>query len=206
MMRVIDRVVLVIGLRHCGDIVRGVVEPCSIWRGRFSLTIPRIDSIRELVGFNVAKMSWQDMIQDSEFSPSRVFNLGVQERRTQSDHGGQTVTIGGVQSRYDDSSRRLVWDPRIAVLDSSTADTDEMVNFLFLKFTLGMLRFGCLEQWSSEELTKFVQLAWLSSGRHGILHGDSGVSTWQIMAMSRGCFTSYRLVWDPGDFTTYRPV
>jgi hypothetical protein len=28
----------------------------------------------------------------------------------------------------------------------------------------------------------------------------------QIMAMSRGCFTSYMLVWDPGDFTTYRPV
>jgi hypothetical protein len=35
---------------------------------------------------------------------------------------------------------------------------------------------------------------------------DSGVSTWQIRAMSRGCFTSYILVWDPGDLTTYRPV
>jgi hypothetical protein len=45
MMRVIDKVVTVIGLCHCGDVVRGVVEPCSIWRGRFSLTIPRIESI-----------------------------------------------------------------------------------------------------------------------------------------------------------------
>jgi hypothetical protein len=35
---------------------------------------------------------------------------------------------------------------------------------------------------------------------------DSCVSTWQIRAMSRGCFTSYRLVWDPGKFTTYRLV
>jgi hypothetical protein len=49
MMRVIDRVVSVIGLCHCGDVVR-VVEPCSIWRGRFSLTIPRIESIHGWVG------------------------------------------------------------------------------------------------------------------------------------------------------------
>jgi hypothetical protein len=33
---------------------------------------------------------------------------------------------------------------------------------------------------------------------------DYCVSTLQISAMSRGCFTSYRLVWDPIDFTTYR--
>jgi hypothetical protein len=45
MMRMIDRVMSVIGLCHCGDVVRGVVELCSIWRGRFSLTIPRIESI-----------------------------------------------------------------------------------------------------------------------------------------------------------------
>jgi hypothetical protein len=35
---------------------------------------------------------------------------------------------------------------------------------------------------------------------------DSCVSTWQIRAMNRGCFTSYKLDWDPGDFSTYRPV
>jgi hypothetical protein len=119
MMRVIDRVVLVIGLCHCGDVVRGVVEPCSIWRGRVSLTISRIESIRRLVGFNVAKMPWRDMVQDSEFSPFRDFILGVQERRAQSEHGGQTVMIEGVQHRYDGSSRRLAWDLGTAVLDNS---------------------------------------------------------------------------------------
>jgi hypothetical protein len=32
---------------------------------------------------------------------------------------------------------------------------------------------------------------------------DSCIFTLQTSAMSRGCFTSYRLVWDPGDFTIY---
>jgi len=90
------------------------------------------------------------------------------------------------------------------VFDSSTDDTDEMVSFLFPEFTLGMLRFSCLEEWFSEELIKFVQLLipWLMRGSQV----DSCVSTSQIRAMSRGCFTSYMLVWDLGDFTTYRSV
>jgi hypothetical protein len=52
MMRMIVRVVSVIGLHHCGDVVRGVVEIFSIWRGRFSFTIPRIEPIHELVDFD----------------------------------------------------------------------------------------------------------------------------------------------------------
>ena len=31
LMRMIDRVVSVIGMRHCGDVVREVVDLCSIW-------------------------------------------------------------------------------------------------------------------------------------------------------------------------------
>jgi hypothetical protein len=58
MMRMIEKVALVIGLRHCGDDLRGFVEPCAIWRGIFSLMIPMIDSIRRLVGFDIAKMHW----------------------------------------------------------------------------------------------------------------------------------------------------
>jgi hypothetical protein len=81
MMRMIDRVVSVIGLCHCGDVVRGFFELCSIWRGRFSLTIPRIESIYGLVGFDFTEMPWRDMIQDSEFNHFRDFSLGVQERR-----------------------------------------------------------------------------------------------------------------------------
>jgi len=61
MMRVIDRVVLVIGLRHCGDVVRGDVEPCSIWRGRFSLTIQDRVYLR-IGGFDITEMPWRDMI------------------------------------------------------------------------------------------------------------------------------------------------
>jgi hypothetical protein len=53
----------VIGLRHCGDVVRGVVEICSIWRGRFSLMIPRIESIHGLEDFDFTEMPWRDMIQ-----------------------------------------------------------------------------------------------------------------------------------------------
>jgi hypothetical protein len=34
----------------------------------------------------------------------------------------------------------------------------------------------------------------------------SYVSNLQIIIMGRGCITSYNLVWDPGDFTTYRQV
>jgi hypothetical protein len=61
-MRMIDRVMLVIGLRLCEDIVRGFVDICPIGRGRFSLTIPRIDSIHKLVEFDFVEMLWQDMI------------------------------------------------------------------------------------------------------------------------------------------------
>jgi hypothetical protein len=35
---------------------------------------------------------------------------------------------------------------------------------------------------------------------------DSCLGTLQIMAMNRGCFTSYMLVWHLGDFTTYRSI
>jgi hypothetical protein len=39
-------------------------------------------------------------------------------------------------------------------------------------------------------------IAWLNLA-------NSYVSTGQISAMSRGCSTPYRVVWDPDDFTTY---
>jgi hypothetical protein len=79
-----------------------------------------------------------------------------------------------------------------------------MASLRFPEFTPGVHRIGCLEEWSSEESTKFLQLriAWLIRGSQV----GSCVSTLQINAMGRGCFTSYRLVWDPGDFTTYRKI
>jgi hypothetical protein len=66
------------------------------------------------------------------------------------------VMIRGVQRQHDGSSRRLDWDPGIAMFDNSTVDTDEMASFLFLEFTLGMLRIGFLEEWYYEELIEFM--------------------------------------------------
>jgi hypothetical protein len=76
MMRMIVRIVSVIGLRHCGDVVRGVVE---LWRDRFSLTIPRIESIHRLEDFDFTEIFWRDMIQESEFS--LFLSLGIQMSR-----------------------------------------------------------------------------------------------------------------------------
>jgi hypothetical protein len=85
------------------------------------------------------------------------------------------VMIGGVKCQRDGSSQRLAWDLGTVVLDNLTTTTYEMVSFCFMKFTLGMLRFGCLEERSYEVLTKFVQLliAWLI----GCSQVDSFVST-----------------------------
>jgi hypothetical protein len=62
MMRMIDRVVSVIGLRHCGGVVRGVVDICSICRGRFFLTIPRIESTHGSIDLDFIVVFWKDMI------------------------------------------------------------------------------------------------------------------------------------------------
>jgi hypothetical protein len=134
------------------------------------------------------------MIQDS----------GYHGRRVQLEHGDQMVMVRGVQCHHDGYSWRLAWDHRIAVFDSSATDTNEMVNFHFLAFTFGMLRIGCLKECSYENLTKFMQLmiAWLIRGNQV----DSCVITLQIIAMSRGCFKSYILFWDLGDFTIYKQV
>jgi hypothetical protein len=71
----------------------------------------------------------------------------------------------------------------IAEFDSSASHTDEMASFRLSEFTLEMLRIGCVEEWSSKELTEFVQLmiVWLIRGSQG----DFCVSTMQISAMSR---------------------
>jgi hypothetical protein len=96
--------------------------------------------------------------------------------------------IRGVLRQHDGSSRRLAWYLGTAVFDNLAVDIDEMASLHFLEFTLEMLRIGCLEEWSSDELTKFVQLmiAWLTRGSQG----DSCVTILQVDAMSRECLTS----------------
>jgi hypothetical protein len=51
-----DRVEAMIGLRHCGDVVREVVEFFSIWKGIFSITIPKIKYSCGLTGSDFTKM------------------------------------------------------------------------------------------------------------------------------------------------------
>jgi len=83
-------IVSVIGLCHCGYVVRGVIE---LWLDRISLMIPGIVSIYRLAYFDFTKMFWRGMIQGSEFNPFMDFSLGVHERRAQSEYGGWMVMI-----------------------------------------------------------------------------------------------------------------
>jgi hypothetical protein len=161
--------------------------------------------ICRLTDFDFTKMFWRDMIQGSDFNPFRDFNLGVHERRAQFEYGGQTVMIRWMQCQHEGSSQRLAWDPRTAVFDNSAVDrldTDEMANFRLPEINLGMLRIGCLEEWSSRELIEFMQgmNVWLIRGSQI----DYCTSTLRIGTMSRGCLTTYMPVWDPGDFITCR--
>jgi hypothetical protein len=87
------------------------------------------------------------------------------------------------------------------VFDSSIADANEMAIFFFLEFKLEMLRICCMEEWYSKDLAEFVQLMISYLIRRN--HKDYYAIPLQISAMSRGCFTSYKIAWDLDDFTTY---
>jgi hypothetical protein len=52
------------------------------------------------------------------------------------------------------------------VFDSLIVNIDEMANFLFPELTLGILRIGCLEEWSSKDLINFmhIMIVWLIKG------------------------------------------
>jgi hypothetical protein len=51
MTRMINKVMSMISLHHFGDVVREFVDIFSIWQGRFSLTILKIESICKLEDF-----------------------------------------------------------------------------------------------------------------------------------------------------------
>jgi hypothetical protein len=74
-----------------------------------------------------------------------------------------------VQHQHGGTFLGLVWDPRITLLDNSTTIREESINFDFPEFTFGRLRSGFLEEWSSEELTEFMQLmiAWIIRSNSG---------------------------------------
>jgi hypothetical protein len=131
-----DRPKVVMDPHRDGDEVRGVVEFC------FSPMIPKIEDSHGLTGIDFTEMSWPRMVHDKEF----------QERRAQSEHGGQTVVIGGMHHQHDGSSRRLAWDLEIVVVDRSTVNTDGTASLRSPEFTLGVRRISSLEEQSSKEL------------------------------------------------------
>jgi hypothetical protein len=60
----------------------------------------------------------------------------------------------GVQCQHDGSSRRLAWDLGLQSLTTRHPIQMRWPIFTFSEFTLEMLRIGCVEEWSSEELNQ----------------------------------------------------
>jgi hypothetical protein len=89
-------------------------------------------------------------------------------------------------------------------VDNRATDIDVMASLRSPEFTLGVRMIGCLEEQSYAEVVEPRQfmIAWLIKDS---LTG-SFVSIRQISAMSGECFASYKVVWDPSDFTTYEQV
>jgi hypothetical protein len=102
----------------------------------------------------------------------------------QYEYDDQTIMIIVVQHQHGGISLRSVWDPGIVVVDNLTTDADGIV---------GLHRFDCWEEQIFEQMIEFM-IAWLIKGSQE----ESCDSTSQIRAMSRGCFTFSRMVWDPG--------
>jgi hypothetical protein len=104
-------------------------------------------------------------------------------------HDGQAVIIRVEQRQHGGSFLRLAWDPGISVLDSSTTDTETRVNFCFHEIS------SLVEQFF-EGLINLLQyrVSLLSDS----IQETSYVITLSDHALSGGCFTSSRVVWDPG--------
>jgi hypothetical protein len=176
--------------------MRGDVETYSIWKKHIFFVDTQDRVWSGFADFDFIEMPLQDMIHGSGFNSFRHFNLGFQERRMQSGYDGQTIMIRVVQHHHGGSFLRLAWDPGITLFGSSTTDKDERASFYFQEFTPVVHWIGFLEEKFSEGLTEFLQ--YLIALLIGSIQEASCVSTLQDNALSRGCFTSSRLVWDPG--------
>jgi hypothetical protein len=124
-----------------------------------------------------------------------VHDRGFQERRAQYEHGDRAIMIRVAQLQHGRSFLRLAWDPGITLFSNSTTDTKESRCY-FQEFTTRVHGIGFLEEQFSEELTEFLQylIALLTDS----IQEAPRASTLQDSALIRGCFTSSRLVWDPG--------
>jgi hypothetical protein len=184
----INIVVIVMGLLHYWDAMRGDAKTYSTWRDRFSLPIHKIEFGNGFANLDFTEMPFQDMVHGSGFSPYRYFSVGFQERRMQTRHVGLTVMIRVMQRQHGGSFLRLSWDLGISLLDNSATNTETRVGFCFHEI-------GSLAEQFFEGLIELLQyrVALLSDNIQQV----SYVRTLPDHALSGGCFTSSRVVSDP---------
>jgi hypothetical protein len=193
-----------IGSFHFWEASRGDGGLHAIWQDGFSLSILRIGYDSGLADFDSTEVHLQDMIHSSGVESSRNYSLGFQEWRLQSGHDGQTFMIRVAQRQHGGSFLRLVWNPGITLFGISTTDRDGRASPYSQEFVLMVHWVGSLEEPFSEGLIKLLQF--MISLLICSIQMASCVSTLQDSALSRGCFTSSKLVWDPGIILSFSLV
>jgi hypothetical protein len=132
--------------------------------------------------YDFIEIHWLGIILDSGCDALRHYSLWMQ-----SGHDVRTTMIRGALHQRSGSFPRIAWDPRISVRDSVTVGMEARASFFLHEI-------GSLEEQFVDELMKLLQ------HRRALLVGGfqetSYVSTLPNHAMSGGCFTSYKVVWD----------
>jgi hypothetical protein len=176
--------------------MRGDDETYPIWWDKFILSIPRIESGNGFADFDFIKMPLHDTIHGCGFNSFRHFSFGFQKRRMEFGYDGQIIMIRVAQHQHGCSFLRLAWNPGITLFGNSATDKDETASFYFQEFTLVVHWIGFLKEQFSEWLTEFLE--YLIALLIGSIQEASCVSTLQDSALSSGCFTSSKMVWDSG--------
>jgi hypothetical protein len=140
-------------------------------------------------GHDFTMRPMQTTIHDSRSIHYKYFGLESQERRIMKGHDDQMFMIRMAQRQHGGSFMRLAWDPVISILVSPIADTEIGSNIFF--HAIGSLVEKCFE--GLIELLQY-QVSLLI----GSIQEVSCVNTLSDYALSGRCFTSPKVVWDPG--------
>jgi hypothetical protein len=122
---------LTVSDQHSRSDMRGYVEVYMLWLGKFSFSLPKIESGREISSWDFTEIHLQDTIPDSGGDYSKYYSLGFQEWRMWSRHEGQTVMIKVAQRHHGGFFLRLAWNPGITWFDSLATGTDGRVSFYY---------------------------------------------------------------------------
>jgi hypothetical protein len=170
---------------------RGHKQPKFIVNNQDKLPSPifEIEYDSVFAGRDFTRRPMQTTIHDSRSIPYKYFGLESQERRIHKGHDDQTIMIRMVQCQHGGSFLRLAWDPGISVLVSPIADTEIGASIFFHEI-------GSLVEQYFEGLIELLQY------RVALLIGSiqevSCVNTLSDHALSGICFTSPKVVLDPG--------